>query len=104
MIFFCMIRTAEFNRDTESLLDIKHGNCRFWIAPVTLIRDEVYKGNSCLRFAYQLSFCEWEAAVVITSEADYAQRFVSINWDVNHFLKLCAVFSLRLGHSERFSE
>lgn len=86
--------------DTESLLDIEDGYCRFRVAPIALVWDEVHKGNPCVGIVDKAAFRKGEAAIMIARKADNTEGFVSFHRYVDNLLQCLAVRRARLRDRE----
>ena len=86
--------------DTESLLDIEDGYCRFRVAPSVIVWDEVHKGNPCVGIVDKAAFRKGEAATMIARKADNTEGFVSFHRYVDNLLQCPTVRRARLRDRE----
>lgn len=86
--------------DTESLLDIEDGYCRFRVAPSVMVWDEVHKGNPCVGIVDNAAFRKGEAAIMIARKADNTEGFVSFHRYVDNLLQCPTVRRARLRDRE----
>ena len=86
--------------DTESLLDIEDGYCRFRVAPSVMVWDEVHKGNPCVGIVDKAAFRKGEAAIMIARKADNTEGFVSFHRYVDNLLQCPTVRRARLRDRE----
>ena len=91
---------ATFFRDTESLLDIEDGYCRFRVAPSVMVWDEVHKGNPCVGIVDKAAFRKGEAAIMIARKADNTEGLVSLHRYVDNLLQCPTVRCARLRDRE----
>lgn len=86
--------------DTESLLDIEDGYCRFRVAPSVMVWDEVHKGNPCVGIVDKAAFRKGEAAIMIARKADNTEGFVSFHRNIDNLLQHVTVRCARLRDRE----
>ena len=86
--------------DTESLLDIEDGYCRFRAAPSVMVWDEVHKGNPCVSIVDKAAFRKGKAAIMVARKADNSEGFVSFHRYVDNLLQCPTVRRARLRDRE----
>ena len=86
--------------DTESLLDIEDGYCRFRVAPSVMVWYEVHKGNPCVSIVDKAAFRKGKAAIMVARKADNSEGFVSFHRYVDNLLQCPTVRRARLRDRE----